>query len=210
MNDFSSTNRGSRESVPDLVEDSPAGAGALKTFHAKTVQSFSDCEIPVSTEFRPIQSLSEHEEYQSSSEIEKLLDNLNKSDNNLNANHKVNTKKKRRRKKKNSSTDLKTEHERETVCEPEDFASVHECDISETVQKKRDSLEVGIVIKLSLVRLLSLEVQIQASQKFRKIQTYQIFVTFPPNTHRFSSNLKRILQIHKISLELNIVQIFFH
>lgn len=96
---FSSNNKGSQESISELIEDPPVSA--LKTFHAKTVQSLSDCEIPASSEFRPIQSLSEQEGYQSSSEVEKLLAKLNRSDNNIAANNiKTGNKKKRRRKKK--------------------------------------------------------------------------------------------------------------
>lgn len=72
------------------------------------MQSLSDCEIPASSEFRPIQSLSEHEGYQSSSEVEKLLANLNRSDNNIAVN-KTNNKKKRRRKKKTLSNEFKKE-----------------------------------------------------------------------------------------------------
>lgn len=77
--------------------------GALKTFHAKTVHSLSDCEIPANSEFRPIQSLSEHEGYQSSSEVDKLLATFNRSDNNLAINTKTTSKKRRRRKKKTAT-----------------------------------------------------------------------------------------------------------
>lgn len=104
---FRSTIKGSQELPTELKDEAPVSA--LKTFHAKTVQSLSDCEIPTSSEFRPIQSLSEHEGYQSSSEVDKLAA-LNKSETNIAVNTKPNNnKKKRRRKKKTLTNELKKE-----------------------------------------------------------------------------------------------------
>lgn len=106
---------GLSETPPDL----PTTAVAVKTFHAKTVQSLSDCDIPKNSEFRPIRSVSEHEECQSSPEIEKLASKLTISENNLNATNLIaktnGAKKKRKRKKKTSSAEGREElHEEES------------------------------------------------------------------------------------------------
>lgn len=142
---YSSNNKGSQDSISELVEDPPTAA--LKTFHAKTVQSLSDCEIPVNSEFRPIQSISEHEGYQSSSEIEKLLAKLNSSDNNLNLNIKTNGKKKRRRKKKTPSVEVKTEGREEG--EEENSKFFEEININNDDVYENYKLQVSITLHVS-------------------------------------------------------------
>ncbi|XP_065218841.1 phosphatidate phosphatase LPIN3 isoform X2 [Planococcus citri] len=113
--------KGSQELPTEILDDAPIST--LKTFHAKTVQSLSDCEIPTSSDFRPIQSLSEHEGYQSSSEVDKLA-TLNKSETNVavnnNNNKPSNNKKKRRRKKKTLSNEFKKESTDKIEDEDED------------------------------------------------------------------------------------------
>ncbi|KAK7576591.1 hypothetical protein V9T40_012877 [Parthenolecanium corni] len=135
--------KGSQESIPEIVEDTPATG--LKTFHAKTVQSLSDCEIPASSDFRPIQSVSEHEGYHSSSEIEKLSQTHNKSDNNLNASNKLN-KKKRRRKRKNLSSEFRVDSEKHTIVEIDGLGkNEDECDNGITQCEPNES-EIGEAI----------------------------------------------------------------
>lgn len=90
-------------------EDLPTTLTApVKTFHAKTVQSLSDCEIPINSEFRPIQSVSEHEheECHSSPEIEKLVSKSTLSEGPVKMNG---SKKKRKRRKKALSLEGKEE-----------------------------------------------------------------------------------------------------
>lgn len=140
---YSLNNKGSQDSISELVEDPPTAA--LKTFHAKTVQSLSDCEIPANSEFRPIQSISEHEGYQSSSEIEKLLAKLNSSDNNLNLNIKTNGKKKRRRKKKTPSIEVKTEG-REEIKEQETSKFFEEINANNDDVYENYKLQVSIIL----------------------------------------------------------------
>ena len=147
-----SNNQNSQESMSELNEDSPdlpTSVTAIKTFHAKTVQSLSDCDIPKNSEFRPIQTMSEHEEYQSSPEIEKLVSKLTISESNLNATNvstKTNgAKKKRKRKKKLLSTEGKVEEpgEEESRKTADDIRSLNEetCCGSSDALRKNDILD---------------------------------------------------------------------
>lgn len=103
-------NKGLPETVSERhhedTTDLPTSIVPIKTFHAKTVQSLSDCDIPLSSEFRPIRSVSEHEECYSSPEVEKAVSKSTVPENIAKING---TKKKRKRRKKALSVEGKEE-----------------------------------------------------------------------------------------------------